>query len=122
MFKSEAPTEDQTADLRSKRANKVVRSAGLKKAKLAKAKAAAEEAPQAVEVEEAEDVVETVQVGEDALPGKASIMVKTFGCSHNISDSEYMAGLLEEYGFTLVDKVEDADACLINSCTVKNPS
>lgn len=49
-------------------------------------------------------------------------MVKTFGCSHNISDSEYMAGLLQDYGFTIVDKVEEAEACLINSCTVKNPS
>lgn len=59
---------------------------------------------------------------EEALPGKARVFVKTYGCSHNISDSEYMAGLLEEYGYTLVDKIENADACLINSCTVKNPS
>ncbi len=50
------------------------------------------------------------------------MFVKTYGCSHNISDSEYMAGLLAEYGFQLVDKMEVADACLINSCTVKNPS
>jgi len=48
--------------------------------------------------------------------------VKTYGCSHNISDSEYMAGLLTDYGFRLVDKMEEADACLLNSCTVKNPS
>jgi threonylcarbamoyladenosine tRNA methylthiotransferase CDKAL1 len=33
------------------------------------------------------------------LPGKQKIFVKTYGCSHNISDSEYMAGLLAEYGF-----------------------
>ena len=56
------------------------------------------------------------------VPGKAKVFVKTYGCSHNISDSEYMAGLLQDYGFTLVDTVDDADACLINSCTVKNPS
>jgi tRNA A37 methylthiotransferase MiaB len=30
----------------------------------------------------------------DVVPGKARIFVKTYGCSHNISDSEYMAGLL----------------------------
>ena len=58
----------------------------------------------------------------EALPGKARVFVKTYGCSHNISDSEYMAGLLQDYGFTLVDSVDKADACLINSCTVKNPS
>ena len=33
-----------------------------------------------------------------------------------------MMGLLAEYGYTLVDKLEDADAVLLNSCTVKNPS
>jgi len=48
--------------------------------------------------------------------------VKTYGCSHNISDSEYMAGMLQDQGYTIVDSMESADACLINSCTVKNPS
>ena len=33
-----------------------------------------------------------------------------------------MAGLLQEQGYSLVDKMDSADACLINSCTVKNPS
>lgn len=32
-------------------------------------------------------------------PGHAKVFVKTYGCSHNISDSEYMAGLLQEYGY-----------------------
>jgi len=58
----------------------------------------------------------------EELPGKARVYVKTYGCSHNISDSEYMAGLLSEYGYTLVDEPDQADACLLNSCTVKNPS
>lgn len=33
------------------------------------------------------------------LPGMASVWVKTFGCSHNVSDSEYMAGMLSSYGY-----------------------
>jgi len=33
-----------------------------------------------------------------------------------------MAGLLADYGYTIVDDMEKADACLLNSCTVKNPS
>lgn len=28
--------------------------------------------------------------------------VRTFGCSHNVSDSEYMEGMLAEYGYDLV--------------------
>ena len=33
-----------------------------------------------------------------------------------------MMGLLNEYGYQLVDDFEQSDACVINSCTVKNPS
>lgn len=33
-----------------------------------------------------------------------------------------MAGLLADYGYTIVDDMNIAHACLINSCTVKNPS
>jgi len=56
------------------------------------------------------------------VPGTERIWVKTYGCSHNISDSEYMAGALDSYGYELVQKKEDADLWLINSCTVKDPS
>ena len=57
-----------------------------------------------------------------ALPGRATVHVKTFGCSHNHSDSEFMAGQLEAYGYDLVDAPEDADVWVVNTCTVKNPS
>ncbi|CAE8743087.1 unnamed protein product, partial [Polarella glacialis] len=50
------------------------------------------------------------------------IFVKTYGCAHNNSDSEFMMGLLKDYGYTLVERLEDADACVVNSCTVKGPS
>jgi len=33
-----------------------------------------------------------------------------------------MAGLLANYGYKIVENIDDAHACLINSCTVKNPS
>ena len=32
-------------------------------------------------------------------PGLGKVFVKTYGCSHNISDSEYMAGMLADYGY-----------------------
>lgn len=37
--------------------------------------------------------------GGSVVPGTQRIWVKTFGCSHNSSDSEYMMGQLQEYGF-----------------------
>jgi len=58
----------------------------------------------------------------DILPGRQRIFVKTYGCAHNSSDSEFMMGLLRDYGYAFADDLETADACVINSCTVKNPS
>eukprot|EP00249_Psilotum_nudum_P018945 c27031_g1_i1 orf=161-2134(+) len=58
----------------------------------------------------------------DCLPGIQTIYLKTFGCAHNQSDSEYMAGQLSEYGYKLSEDPDDADLWLINTCTVKSPS
>ncbi len=30
------------------------------------------------------------------VPGTQRLWIRTFGCSHNISDSEYMAGMLQQ--------------------------
>ncbi|KAG2321730.1 hypothetical protein Bca52824_014943 [Brassica carinata] len=56
------------------------------------------------------------------IPGAQTIYIKTFGCSHNQSDSEYMAGQLTAFGYGLTEVPEDADLWLINTCTVKSPS
>lgn len=56
------------------------------------------------------------------VPGKQKVFVQTFGCAHNSSDSEFMMGLLSEYGYNLVPSLDEADVCLVNSCTVKSPS
>ena len=53
---------------------------------------------------------------------KKRIFIKTFGCSHNASDSEYMIGILANEGYEIVDNLEDSDLTIINSCTVKSPS
>ncbi|KAJ6807217.1 threonylcarbamoyladenosine tRNA methylthiotransferase [Iris pallida] len=56
------------------------------------------------------------------IPGTQTIYMKTFGCSHNQSDSEYMAGQLSAFGYSVSDDPEEADLWLVNTCTVKNPS
>lgn len=59
------------------------------------------------------------------LPGQATIFVKTWGCGHNNSDGEYMAGLLAAQGYNILlndAEKNDADLWLLNSCTVKGPS
>ncbi|KAL6512117.1 hypothetical protein OROGR_021714 [Orobanche gracilis] len=56
------------------------------------------------------------------IPGTQTIYMKTFGCSHNQSDSEYMAGQLSAFGYSLSENQDEADLWLINTCTVKSPS
>ncbi|GJQ84163.1 hypothetical protein Trydic_g2840 [Trypoxylus dichotomus] len=56
------------------------------------------------------------------VPGTQSVYLKTWGCAHNSSDSEYMAGQLSVYGYKLTDDKMKADLWLLNSCTVKNPA
>ena len=56
------------------------------------------------------------------VPGTQKIWVRTYGCSHNVSDSETMSGLLDAYGYELVSEQSEADLWLVNSCTVKDPS
>lgn len=65
---------------------------------------------------------QTESEGDGFLPGTATVYVKTWGCAHNSSDGEYMAGQLAEQGYTLTEKKDAADVWILNSCTVKNPA
>ncbi|KAM6444692.1 threonylcarbamoyladenosine tRNA methylthiotransferase [Rhynochetos jubatus] len=59
---------------------------------------------------------------ESIIPGVQKIWIRTWGCSHNNSDGEYMAGQLAAYGYKITDNSAEADLWLLNSCTVKNPA
>ncbi|XP_010594488.1 threonylcarbamoyladenosine tRNA methylthiotransferase isoform X1 [Loxodonta africana] len=59
---------------------------------------------------------------DSTIPGIQKIWIRTWGCSHNNSDGEYMAGQLAAYGYKITEKASDADLWLLNSCTVKNPA
>jgi tRNA A37 methylthiotransferase MiaB len=70
------------------------------------------------------------------IPGTETIYIRTWGCSHNNSDGEYMAGMLAEAGYnvttclilihvvaeTSTADADIADLWILNSCTVKTPS
>ena len=47
------------------------------------------------------------------------VYIKTYGCQSNIADSEQIAGLLHKQGYQIVDKIEDSDIVILNSCAVK---
>ncbi|MCX7019579.1 MAG: tRNA (N(6)-L-threonylcarbamoyladenosine(37)-C(2))-methylthiotransferase [Candidatus Sumerlaeota bacterium] len=56
----------------------------------------------------------------DTAAAPARVCIETYGCAYNQSDSEVMAGLLERGGCEIVDSAADADAVIVNSCTVKD--
>ncbi len=56
------------------------------------------------------------------VPGRAVVYVKTWGCSHNSSDAEYMMGQMVAAGYPLTEDKDAADLWLLNSCTVKSPA
>eukprot|EP00047_Mylnosiga_fluctuans_P015310 m.45162 g.45162 ORF g.45162 m.45162 type:complete len:533 (+) comp5861_c0_seq2:40-1638(+) len=58
----------------------------------------------------------------DNIPATEAVFIRTWGCSHNNSDSEYMAGVLAASGFQVTGSADDADVWILNSCTVKTPS
>lgn len=47
------------------------------------------------------DVSNVGMYAKSTVPGTQKIWVKTWGCAHNNSDSEYMAGQLAAYGYTI---------------------
>ncbi|XP_030637833.1 threonylcarbamoyladenosine tRNA methylthiotransferase [Chanos chanos] len=59
---------------------------------------------------------------DSVIPGTQKIWVRTWGCSHNNSDGEYMAGQLAASGYSMTENAAEADLWLLNSCTVKNPA
>ncbi|KAK6491616.1 threonylcarbamoyladenosine tRNA methylthiotransferase [Huso huso] len=59
---------------------------------------------------------------DSVIPGTQKIWMRTWGCSHNNSDGEYMAGQLAAYGYKMTENPSEADLWLLNSCTVKNPA
>jgi len=45
--------------------------------------------------------------------------VETYGCQMNVSDGELMEGILAGRGYVIVDRPEDADVVLINTCAIR---
>jgi tRNA-2-methylthio-N6-dimethylallyladenosine synthase len=47
------------------------------------------------------------------------VYVRTYGCQQNFADSEKIRGILSETGCVIVDKPDNADVVLLNTCAVR---
>lgn len=46
-------------------------------------------------------------------------LIRTYGCQMNEHDTEVMAGIFEEIGYTSTDVDEEADVILLNTCAIR---
>ena len=51
--------------------------------------------------------------------GLKKFYIESYGCQMNFSDSEIVASILSETGFTATRNVEMADLILINTCSIR---
>lgn len=48
------------------------------------------------------------------------VFIQTYGCAANQADSEQIAGILKQSNYELTKNEEEADAIIVNGCSVKN--
>jgi tRNA-2-methylthio-N6-dimethylallyladenosine synthase len=48
------------------------------------------------------------------------LYIETYGCQMNVADSEVVASVMGDRGFTITDQYADADAILVNTCSVRD--
>ena len=54
------------------------------------------------------------------VKGERKVYIESYGCQMNFSDSEIVASIMSESGFSPTQKFEDADVILLNSCAIRD--
>ena len=47
------------------------------------------------------------------------LFIETYGCQMNVADSEVIASVMKMAGYETCDDLEQADAILLNTCSVR---
>ncbi|MDE6485290.1 MAG: tRNA (N6-isopentenyl adenosine(37)-C2)-methylthiotransferase MiaB [Duncaniella sp.] len=48
------------------------------------------------------------------------LYIETYGCQMNVADSEVVAAIMETIGYDVVENIDDADAVLLNTCSIRD--
>ncbi len=48
------------------------------------------------------------------------LYIETYGCQMNVADSEVVASVMEMAGYSITNEIEDADAILLNTCSIRD--
>ena len=48
------------------------------------------------------------------------LFIETYGCQMNVADSEVVASIMGMTGYAITDNIEEADAILLNTCSIRD--
>lgn len=48
------------------------------------------------------------------------LFIETYGCQMNVADTEVVASIMQMDGYEVTDKIEEADAIFVNTCSVRD--
>lgn len=48
------------------------------------------------------------------------LYIETYGCQMNVADSEVVASVMKMAGYDVAENIEDADAVLLNTCSIRD--
>lgn len=60
----------------------------------------------------------TDKINDAAMTGR--LYIETYGCQMNVADSEVVAAVMATAGYDMTDDIEDADAVLLNTCSIRD--
>ncbi|KAG2383612.1 hypothetical protein C9374_004283 [Naegleria lovaniensis] len=52
-------------------------------------------------------------------PKQRGVFIETYGCQMNVSDTQIILSIMNKAGYKLVEKEEDADVILLNTCAIR---
>lgn len=72
-----------------------------------------------------EKIIDENQQGESLVlkpkaKNRRKLLIESYGCQMNFSDSEIVASILEKEGFNTTQSLEEADLVLINTCSIRD--
>ena len=48
------------------------------------------------------------------------LFIETYGCQMNVADSEVVASVMGMAGYDICESIDDADAILLNTCSIRD--
>jgi len=61
----------------------------------------------------------TLLIDSEDTTGKKKLFIESYGCQMNFSDSEVVASIMKNDGYTTTRNVDEADVVLINTCSIR---